>query len=74
MGIQMAWNDARKVLSLHLAPGSRMLPPGPMTILVKLAELKRSVTFEGKPVEVSFDSEAAESKPRAPGQKTAARF
>ena len=67
MGIQMTWNDARKVLSLHLAPGSRMLLPGPKTILVKLAELTRSVTFEGKPVEVSFDSEATKSKPRAPG-------
>ena len=27
MGIQMAWNDARRALTLRLAPGSRMLPP-----------------------------------------------
>ena len=29
MGIQMAWDDKRRALSLHLAPGSRLLPPGP---------------------------------------------
>jgi alpha-glucosidase (family GH31 glycosyl hydrolase) len=54
MGIQMTWNDSRRKLNLHLAPGSRMLPPIPKAIAVKLAETKRRVTFEGKPVEVSF--------------------
>ncbi|MGA2300825.1 MAG: TIM-barrel domain-containing protein [Candidatus Acidiferrum sp.] len=61
MGIQMTWNDARKALSLQLASGSRMLPPGPRAITVQLAEITRSVTFEGKPVEVSFQPEAAMS-------------
>ena len=54
MGIQMTWNDSRRKLNLHLASGSRMLPPIPKAIAVKLAETKRQVTFEGKPVEVSF--------------------
>lgn len=54
MGIQMAWNDARRTLSLQLAPGSRMLPPGQKAITAQLAETTRSFRFEGKPVEVSF--------------------
>ena len=54
MGIQMAWDDTRRVLSLRLAPGSRMLSPEPRAITVQLAEVTRSVTFKGKPVEVSF--------------------
>ena len=54
MGIQMAWDDGRRMLSLRLAPGSRLLPPEARTIVVKLAGTTRSVTFEGKPVQVSF--------------------
>jgi alpha-glucosidase/alpha-D-xyloside xylohydrolase len=54
MGIQMAWDDGRSMLSLRLAPGSRLLPPEARTIVVKLAGTTRSVTFEGKPVQVSF--------------------
>jgi len=54
MGIQMAWNDARRTLSLSLAPGSRMLPPGPRPLNVHLGEATRSLTFTGKPMEVSF--------------------
>jgi len=54
MGIQMVWNDARRILSLQLAAGSRMLSLGPKPITVQLAEAKRSVTFKGKPIEVAF--------------------
>jgi alpha-glucosidase (family GH31 glycosyl hydrolase) len=54
MGIQMAWNDAHRTLSLSLAPGSQMLPPRQRVIAVQLAETTRSVTFAGKPIEVSF--------------------
>jgi alpha-glucosidase/alpha-D-xyloside xylohydrolase len=54
MGIQMAWNDARRTLSVRLSPGSRMLPPRQRVIAVQLAETTRSVTFAGKPIEVSF--------------------
>ncbi len=53
-GIQMAWNDARRILSLHLAPGSRVLPMESRAIAVKVAGTTRSVTFDGKPVQVSF--------------------
>ena len=61
MGIQMTWNDARRTLHLQLAPGSRMLTSGARAITVQLAETTRSVTFEGKSVEISFPSDAAKS-------------
>jgi alpha-glucosidase/alpha-D-xyloside xylohydrolase len=54
MGIQMAWDDTRKILGLRLAPGSRMSSPKSRAIKVQLAEVTRNITFDGKPVEVSF--------------------
>jgi alpha-glucosidase (family GH31 glycosyl hydrolase) len=54
MRIAMAWNDATRVLSLRLSPGSRMLPPARRAIEVRLAGQKvtESAVFEGKPIEV----------------------
>jgi alpha-glucosidase (family GH31 glycosyl hydrolase) len=54
MGIQMAWDDTRRTLSLQLAPGSRMLAPGPRAMTVQLAGAARNIMFDGKPVQVSF--------------------
>ena len=54
MGIEMRWNDSRRVLKLDLAEGSRMLAPGRREIEVKLGETVRKVAFEGKAVEVAF--------------------
>lgn len=54
MGIQMAWDDKRRTFSMQLAPGSRMLTPRPQAIAVELSGTTRSVTFEGRPVQVSF--------------------
>jgi alpha-glucosidase (family GH31 glycosyl hydrolase) len=54
MGIQMTWNDAAKKLNLHLADGSRMLEPSPRPILAQLAGTKRNISFNGRPLEVSF--------------------
>jgi alpha-glucosidase (family GH31 glycosyl hydrolase) len=54
MGIQMAWDDTRRTLSLQLAPGSRLLAPGPRAMTVQLAGAVRNITFDGKPVQVSF--------------------
>ncbi|MGB7022939.1 MAG: TIM-barrel domain-containing protein [Candidatus Acidiferrales bacterium] len=54
MGIKMAWNDSRRVLSLHLAEGSRMLPPARRQIEVKLAQATRRIDFEGRPTQVAF--------------------
>jgi alpha-glucosidase (family GH31 glycosyl hydrolase) len=54
MGIEMRWNDARRVLKLELAEGSRMLAPGRREMEVKLGETVRKLVFEGKAVEVAF--------------------
>jgi alpha-glucosidase/alpha-D-xyloside xylohydrolase len=56
MGIQMAWDEKRRIFRLRLAPGSRMLAPRTCAITVELSGTKRSVAFEGKPVEVSFQA------------------
>jgi len=54
MGMQMAWQDARRVLKLSLANGSRILPPLRRSIEVKLGQSTRAAVFDGHPVEVSF--------------------
>lgn len=54
MGIDMAWNDARRLLTLTLAEGSKMLPPLRRKIEVKLAEAVRQVEFEGRSLEVKL--------------------
>ena len=54
MGVQMKWNDSRRVLTLHLASGSRVLPPLQRNIEVKLNQTTRPVVFDGRPVEVQF--------------------
>jgi alpha-glucosidase/alpha-D-xyloside xylohydrolase len=54
MGIDAAWRDADRRLTLRLAPGSRMLPPARRPIQVRVAGAKsaRDVVFEGRSVEV----------------------
>ena len=54
MGVQMKWNDAARKLSLRLADGSRMLAAKQKKFEVKLGEATKSVTFDGKPIEVSL--------------------
>jgi len=54
MGIQMAWNDARKALTLRLAAGSKMLPPAKRDIRVKMGDASKSAVFDGHNLEVRF--------------------
>lgn len=54
MGLQMAWNDARKAFTMQLAKGSRMLPGKAHNFNVKLGAVQKSVTFAGKPVTIKF--------------------
>ena len=56
MGIQGAWNDRQRRLTLGLAPGSRMLPPQKREIEVHLASGKppRHAVFAGRPLAVKF--------------------
>jgi alpha-glucosidase/alpha-D-xyloside xylohydrolase len=54
-GIRMAWDDARKKLTLRLADGSRsMLPPHKQRFDVRLGQATRPLTFDGKPAEIIF--------------------
>ena len=54
MGIQMAWNNARKSLALRLAGGSKMLPPAKRELRVHLGNVSKTAVFEGRPLEVKF--------------------
>jgi alpha-glucosidase (family GH31 glycosyl hydrolase) len=52
MGIQLDWSEAKRTLALRLAEGSRMLPPTPRVIEIKLATgSPRRVVFDGNPAE-----------------------
>jgi len=55
MGIQMDWNDVRRVLTLRLADGSRMLPPARRKIEVKLQENVRTAEFDGRKIEIALE-------------------
>jgi alpha-glucosidase (family GH31 glycosyl hydrolase) len=56
MGIQIGWHDSRRLLTLRLAEGSRMLPPLRRRIEVRIApERTTHVTvFEGRPVQLKL--------------------
>jgi len=56
MRVAMTWRDSARTLSLRLAPGARMLPPLKRPMQVRAAGSKeiKTVTFEGKPVEVKL--------------------
>ena len=55
MGIHMEWNDARRVMTLRLAEGSRLLPPSPRHLEIKVAGgTVRSAIFNGRPAEFEF--------------------
>jgi alpha-glucosidase (family GH31 glycosyl hydrolase) len=54
MGLEMDWSESQRTVQLKLAPDSRMLPPSPRSIEVRLGEKTRPVNFEGKPMDVSF--------------------
>ncbi|HEY6393379.1 MAG TPA: DUF5110 domain-containing protein, partial [Bryobacteraceae bacterium] len=54
MGLQMNWNDMRRVLSLRLAHGSKMLPPLRRNVIVKMGNATRPAVFSGHPLDVRF--------------------
>ena len=54
MGVEMKWDDARRVFHMRLAEGSRMLATVERQIEVHLEKETRRVVFGGRPVEVSF--------------------
>jgi alpha-glucosidase/alpha-D-xyloside xylohydrolase len=54
MGIEMRWTDARRLLSMRLASGSRLRPPLSRRFRVRLAggSAVRDVVFSGSAIEV----------------------
>ena len=53
MGVQMAWNDARKSLSIRLAPGSKALQlVRSHDLAVTLGPTVKRVVFRGAALEV----------------------
>jgi alpha-glucosidase/alpha-D-xyloside xylohydrolase len=54
LGMQMAWNDARKTLTLRLAAGSKMMPPARRDLRLKMGGTMQSAIFDGRPMEVRF--------------------
>lgn len=52
MGIEMAWNDARRVLDLRLATGSRMMSPMRRDIEISCEQVKKRIIFDGHAIEV----------------------
>ena len=53
-GIEMAWRDASRTLTMRLAKGSRMLTGHGDRFEVKLGAAQKSMTFTGHPMEVKF--------------------
>jgi alpha-glucosidase/alpha-D-xyloside xylohydrolase len=56
MRLAMTWNDATRRFSIALAPRSRMRGAPPRRIEVRVAgtTTPRSISFDGKPAEISF--------------------
>jgi alpha-glucosidase (family GH31 glycosyl hydrolase) len=56
MGIDLAWDDRGKRLTLQLADGSRMRPPIPREVILERVGEKTtsSLKFAGTPVELTF--------------------
>ena len=52
MGLDLAWSDARKTLSVRLARGSKLL--GRRDLEVKMGSSAKRLTFEGRPLQVRF--------------------
>jgi alpha-glucosidase/alpha-D-xyloside xylohydrolase len=54
MGIEVAWSDLARRLTLRLSEGSRMRPPAKRSIEIRVAgeSTSRRVVFDGHPIEV----------------------
>ncbi|HEV2698647.1 MAG TPA: DUF5110 domain-containing protein, partial [Terriglobales bacterium] len=54
MGIEMLWNDSRRVLTLRLASGAKMLPPLSRNFEVTMNKIGRNMEFSGKQLEIQL--------------------
>jgi alpha-glucosidase/alpha-D-xyloside xylohydrolase len=53
MGVEMTWDDRRRVLHFALADGSKMLAPS-KRLVVRVGQVNREAVFEGRRLEVKF--------------------
>lgn len=56
MRVNIAWNDRQRQLSLRLAAGSRMLPPGRRNLSVRVVgeNAAHDIVFEGRPLQTKL--------------------
>ena len=54
MGLELDWNNAKRSLTMNLAPGSRMLSPQTRRIEVTFNQTTQAVVFGGHRLDVSF--------------------
>jgi alpha-glucosidase (family GH31 glycosyl hydrolase) len=54
MGLQMDWHDDRRLFTMRLAKGSRMLTGQAHNFDVKLGTAQKSVNFGGRAIEIKF--------------------
>jgi len=56
MRLEMRWTDSARHLELRLAPGARLLRPGPMLMDIQLAGSStiRAIVFKGQPLSVNL--------------------
>jgi alpha-glucosidase (family GH31 glycosyl hydrolase) len=54
MGMELNWADARRTLTLRLAPRSRILPPAHRKFEVRVENSSRTIVFDGKPLDISM--------------------
>jgi alpha-glucosidase (family GH31 glycosyl hydrolase) len=56
MRLEMLWNDSTRRLELRLAPGARLMSPGPMLMNVQLAGSStiNAIIFKGQPLTVNL--------------------
>jgi alpha-glucosidase (family GH31 glycosyl hydrolase) len=54
MKLEVAWRDRERTFAIRLASASRMRPPSPRRLVVRVAgsQMLRNVLFQGAPVEV----------------------
>ena len=54
MGLQLSWNDAKRCLTMNLAPASRMLSSRMRRIEARFHQSTKTLVFDGNPVDVFF--------------------
>ena len=54
MGLQLSWNDAKRCLTMNLAPGSRVLSSWMRRIEARFNQTTKALVFDGNPVDVFF--------------------